>query len=74
MEPGPITPPPSPIMKIEELAEYLRIHPATIYRMLKRNAIPAFKIGTDWRFHRSAIDQWVAGLDYRRPRLVKPPL
>jgi hypothetical protein len=28
------------------------------YRLLKRNQIPAFRIGTDWRFNIEAIDHW----------------
>jgi hypothetical protein len=26
--------------------------------LLKRNQIPAFRIGTDWRFNIEAIDHW----------------
>lgn len=46
------------IMTVTELADYLRVHQTTIYRLLKTNGIPAFKVGSDWRFHRSAIDKW----------------
>jgi len=41
------------------LARYLRCHPSTIYRLLKRGQIPAFKIGSDWRFQKSVIDRWL---------------
>ena len=31
----------------------------------KEGKIPAFKIGTDWRFHKKYIDQWIKEkLDY----------
>jgi len=46
-------------MTVKELADYLSVHPSTIYRMLARNELPAFKIGSDWRFHRAAIDDWI---------------
>ena len=48
-----------PILTVKELAEYLRIHPATIYKMLRRGEMPAFRIGTDWRFVRDDIDRWL---------------
>jgi excisionase family DNA binding protein len=46
------------IMNIRQLCDYLDCHPSTIYRMLKRREIPAFKLGSDWRFHRESIDRW----------------
>jgi excisionase family DNA binding protein len=48
----------SQIMTVKELADYLRVHPSTIYRLLKEKHIPAFKVGSDWRFNREAIDRW----------------
>jgi excisionase family DNA binding protein len=46
------------VMKIDEVADYLHVHPSTIYRLLKRQELPAFKIGSDWRFNLESIDQW----------------
>jgi len=45
-------------MTLEEVATYLRVHPSTVYRMAKNHAIPAFKIGSDWRFNQESIDGW----------------
>jgi excisionase family DNA binding protein len=45
-------------MTVRELADYLRVHPSTIYRLLKQKRIPAFKVGRDWRFNRETIDRW----------------
>jgi excisionase family DNA binding protein len=47
------------IWTVTMLAGYLRCHPSTIYRLLKRGQIPAFKIGSDWRFQKSVIDRWL---------------
>jgi excisionase family DNA binding protein len=44
-------------MTLKELAAYLKIHPATVYRLLRRKALPGFKMG-DWRFNLEQIDQW----------------
>ena len=47
------------LMTVKDLADYLNVHPSTIYRMLRKNELPCFKIGSDWRFHRAAIDNWI---------------
>ena len=51
----------SRIMTVRELADYLRVHPTTIYRQLKRRQLPAFKVGSDWRFTVESIDRWRLG-------------
>ena len=52
-------PPPDAIMKVVEVAEYLKVHRITVYRMVRKHQIPAFKIGTEVRFHRDAIEKWM---------------
>jgi excisionase family DNA binding protein len=34
------------------------VHRFTIYRLLKRHEIPAFQVGSDWRFNIEEIDRW----------------
>jgi excisionase family DNA binding protein len=46
------------LMKVKEVAEYLRVHRSTIYRLLRRSAIPTLKIGSNWRFNVEQIDRW----------------
>ncbi|MGO9453381.1 MAG: helix-turn-helix domain-containing protein [Candidatus Binataceae bacterium] len=46
------------VMTVIEVAEYLNVHPSTIYRLLRRKEIPAFRVGSDWRFNRESIDTW----------------
>ena len=48
------------IMTVYEVAEYLKLHYMTVYRMVKRGDIPAFRIGIDWRFRREEIQRWIA--------------
>jgi hypothetical protein len=31
--------------------------------MLKKNQLPAFRVGSDWRFTVEAIDQWLASVE-----------
>jgi excisionase family DNA binding protein len=46
------------VMTVTEVAEYLHVHPSTIYRLLRKREIPAFRVGSDWRFNRESIDDW----------------
>jgi excisionase family DNA binding protein len=48
----------SKVLTVKELSAYLRVHPSTIYRLLKKGQIPGFKLGSDWRFNIEAIDRW----------------
>ena len=43
---------------VEEIAEYLRLHPYTIRRLAREKKIPAFRAGGQWRFRKDDIDQW----------------
>ena len=46
------------VMTVQDVSTYLRVHPSTVYRLLKRNELPAFRVGSDWRFNVEAIDRW----------------
>jgi excisionase family DNA binding protein len=50
----------SNVMTVQDLAEYLHCHYITVYRLCQRREIPGFKIGSDWRFLKSALDEWIA--------------
>ena len=46
------------VMTVREVSAYLKVHPTTIYRLLKHNQIPAFQVGSDWRFNVESINSW----------------
>lgn len=46
------------IMTLEEVAEYLRLKPQTIYTWAQEKKIPAAKLGKEWRFRKSLVDKW----------------
>ncbi|MCF8371601.1 MAG: helix-turn-helix domain-containing protein [Bacteroidales bacterium] len=46
------------IMTLEEVADYLRLKPQTIYTWAQEKKIPAAKLGKEWRFRRSVVDRW----------------
>ena len=47
------------VMNIKQVADYLGVHTSTIYKYAQRGTIPAFKIGSDWRFSIKHIDRWI---------------
>lgn len=49
----------SGIMRIGEVADYLKVTERTIYRLAAAKKIPAFKVGGSWRFSKADIDSWI---------------
>lgn len=47
------------ILTSKELSAYLKTSEKTIYRLLSKCEIPAFKVGTVWRFKKEDIDKWI---------------
>jgi len=47
------------ILTTKEVADYLSIHPLTVHKYAREGRIPAFRIGTDWRFHKKYIERWI---------------
>lgn len=47
-------------ISIEEAADYLGVNKDTIRNWIKKDCgIPANKIGKQWKFKRSELDEWV---------------
>lgn len=47
-------------ISIEEAADYLGIKPVTLRGWIRNEkGVPAHKIGRQWKFKRSELDQWV---------------
>ena len=50
----------STIMTVHEVAEYLRMSKATVYRLVKERAIPVVRLGKTWRFRKDLLDAWLS--------------
>jgi excisionase family DNA binding protein len=46
------------ILTLRQVAEYLKVHESTVYRLVYRGELPAFKVGYHWRFKLESIDCW----------------
>jgi len=50
------------VLTLEETAEYLRVTPRAIERSIAACALPARRIDEEWRFLKSALDDWLKGM------------
>ena len=48
------------IMTVQEVAEYLRMSEAKVYRLVKERRIPVIRIGKTWRFRKDLLDRWLS--------------
>lgn len=46
------------ILTIREVAGYLKLPVSTVYRLAERRDLPGHKVGRQWRFHKSVLDDW----------------
>ena len=46
-------------MKVREVADLLNLDPDTIVRYANEQKVPAFKVGSRWRFDPHAIAVWI---------------
>jgi len=46
------------VLTVQEVADFLKVHRSTIYRLLRKGELPAFKLASDWRFLRSEVELW----------------
>jgi len=43
------------LLTADELADFLRVHRSTVYRLLRNGQLPALRVGSDWRFSRDLL-------------------
>jgi excisionase family DNA binding protein len=46
------------VLTVEELCSYLKLDQSRVYRLIKAGKLPAFRVGSDWRFNVEEIDRW----------------
>jgi excisionase family DNA binding protein len=50
----------SDIWTVHDVAEYLRMSEAKIYRLVREQRIPVVRIGKAWRFRKDLLDDWLS--------------
>ena len=48
------------VLTAREVGNLLRVHPTTVYKLVRQGKIPSFRIGSYWRFRTDQIACWVA--------------
>lgn len=47
------------ILTVRDVAEYLRMSEAKVYRLANGRHLPAIRIGKSWRFRKDLLDRWL---------------
>ena len=48
------------IWTVHDVAEYLRMSEAKVYRLVKEQQLPVVRIGKTWRFRKDLLDEWLS--------------
>jgi len=59
-------------LTLDEVCQYLKIGRTTIYQLARLGEIPASKVGNQWRFNRSEIDNWMRN-NRDKDRITRSP-
>lgn len=58
------------MMTVNEVADFLRMNPMTIYRFAQQGKIPASKILGSWRFNRREVEEWVKSQEFQPSKIL----
>lgn len=61
------------VLTPEEAADYLGVHPQTVYKLLRKGELPGKKIGQLWRISKQVIVSYLEGNNQSKNRLTKTP-
>lgn len=50
------------ILNVHEVAEYLRMSEAKVYRLANTGGLPVVRIGRTWRFRKDLLNDWLSAL------------
>ncbi|HEV8722561.1 MAG TPA: helix-turn-helix domain-containing protein [Candidatus Binatia bacterium] len=47
------------LLTTKQVADYLKIDKFTVYRLVARRRLPAYKVGSQWRFNTRLLETWL---------------
>jgi excisionase family DNA binding protein len=47
------------VMNLRQASQYLGVSPDTLYRYICDGVVPAFKLGSRWKFRKTVLDRWM---------------
>ncbi len=48
------------LLTVKEVAALLRVSTQTLYKMLENAEIPAVRVGSQWRFDKDRVKEWIS--------------
>jgi excisionase family DNA binding protein len=57
-------------MNLRQASQYLGVSTDTLYRYICDGEVPAFKLGSRWKFRKSVLDRWMER-KMRRSRAIR---
>ena len=45
-------------LTVDEVAKRFGVNATTVYRLAQRGKLPAFKVGSQWRFSEARLEAW----------------
>ena len=51
---------PDPLLTAADVAAWLKLNIETVYDLIAKEQLPAFKIGGQWRFQEAQVREWLA--------------
>ena len=57
------------LLTVAETCRYLNVSVRTLNRYIRERRLPGFKLGKEWRFARTDLDQWLQ----ERPGSIPQP-
>ena len=47
------------LLTTKQVADYLKIDKFTVYRLVAQRRLPAYKVGSQWRFNTRLLETWL---------------
>jgi len=47
------------LMTIKDVADFLKVKPVTIYKLVHERKLPGVKISKAWRFKKDMLEKWI---------------
>jgi excisionase family DNA binding protein len=60
LSPAIVNGPPGEVFTLTEAAAYLRLAEQDVLQMVREQGLPGRQVGTEWRFLKTAIQQWLS--------------
>ena len=60
---------PDELLSAADVAHYLKVNVETVYRLIRKENLPAIRIGGQWRLREKDVEQWLEN----RTHLLQAP-